>query len=85
MKTTFKYLLVLVLAGFVFTGCATHQCCKMQSCKTAQWEYTTIVLQANIYDFEAKLNEAGKDGWKLHTVAPYDEARVNCIFERPKH
>ena len=86
MKTTFKYLLVLVLAGFTFTGCATHQCCKMQSCKTGQWEYKTLRLVPGQGDCVAQLNQAGKEGWKLVTVVPIPNLGTSdYTFERPKH
>ena len=63
MKTKIKYLLVLVLASFVFVGC-----CTMHS-KTVQWEYKVESIQNNLES--AKLNELGKDGWMLVSVQRY--------------
>jgi len=90
MKTTFKYVLVLALAGFVSTGCATHRCCKSQ-----QWEYKRFVLAGTKADL-SKLNEFGKDGWQLVSVVPatiddytnadkslHDVLTATYIFKRP--
>jgi hypothetical protein len=48
--------------GFVFTGCATHRCCKIQ-----EWEYK--IVSANKTD-EKDLNNLGKEGWLLVNVVP---------------
>jgi hypothetical protein len=86
MKTKIKYLLVLVLASFVFAGC-----CTMHS-KTAQWEYKIVSL-ADSDNAQAKINELGKEGWMLVTVEPVsyqggEPASVyvsHYIFKRPIH
>ena len=81
MKTKIKYLLVLVLASFVFAGC-----CTMHSKKTMQWEYKSVRLSITDKDFDSNLNAAGNGGWKLLTIQ--SEANVGYseyIFERPKH
>ena len=95
MKTTLKYLLVLVLASFVFVGCAMNHC---GSGKMAQWEYKTVIWYNTNVD-QATLNEFGKDGWRLVSVSPCN-AETNpsnstgnqhpgngllYTFERPKH
>ncbi|HEY4952217.1 MAG TPA: DUF4177 domain-containing protein [Verrucomicrobiae bacterium] len=84
MKTKIKYLMILVLASFVFAGCATHPCCKMQSDKNQTWEYKTVKLDPNN---GAQLNEVSKDGWKLVSTVPggnSDPGYAYFIFERPK-
>ena len=68
MKTKINYLLILVLAGFVLTGCCSMKQCG--SCKAQQWEYKTIYLRSdgNGHMVEDKLNTIGKDGWSLVSV-----------------
>jgi hypothetical protein len=82
MKTTIKYLLFLALAGFVFTGCATHRCCKSQ-----QWEYKTVGFAPNssaTFDEQKQVNLAANGGWKLVSVTPEPDGYMHYIFERPK-
>jgi hypothetical protein len=81
MKTKIKYLLILVLASFVFAGC-----CTTHGRKTTQWEYKTVKLLPYSQDFEASLNETGKAGWKLLTAVAGvgDSGYVYYTFERPK-
>jgi Domain of unknown function (DUF4177) len=71
MKTTFKYLLVLVLASFAFVGCAMNHCGKGQ--ETQQFEYKVVIFQDNpemaSRNTEA-LNSLGKEGWMLVTILP---------------
>jgi hypothetical protein len=81
MKTKIKYLLVLVLASFVFAGCCTMH-------KTAQWEYKseTLYLKANL-DPDA-LNKAATDGWQFvsATAIPNDPNQgAVVVFKRLKH
>jgi outer membrane biogenesis lipoprotein LolB len=78
MKTKIKYLLVLVLASFVFAGCCTmHR-------KAAQMEYKVVFLQDG--DADKQLNEFCKDGgWKLFTVVPKNNLSGEYILERPIH
>jgi hypothetical protein len=84
MKTKIKYLLVLVLASFVFVGCATSHC---GNCKTAQWEYKIVHINSGIADayLQAQLNDAAKDGWKLLTIQTEQPSPgySEYIFERP--
>jgi len=88
MKTKIKYLLVLVLASFVFAGCATTH-------ETKKWEYTTVTSHPNDV---SELNNLGKDGWQLISVVPssvddnsngdrrrHDLNTVIYIFKRPIH
>jgi len=63
MKTTFKYLLVLILASFVFVGCCTTRN------ETVQWEYKVVVLRSESPK-ESDLNKLGKEGWILVSVTP---------------
>jgi ABC-type oligopeptide transport system substrate-binding subunit len=77
MKTKIKYLLVLVLASFVFAGC-----CTMHS-KTKQMEYKVVFT--DFRDAENQLNKLGNDGWKLFNTIPGSNDSVTYIFERPKH
>ena len=78
MKTMIKSLLLLAFTGFVFTGCATHRCCKSQ-----RWEYEYKF--ATTGNLQAELSEAGKDGWKLVTVVPHEGSTgIDYILERPK-
>ena len=79
MKTAVKSLLLLALAGFVFTGCATNHC---GSCKMAQWEYKTEVLVP--FNSDAKLNELGKEGWVLVSVLP-STIEINSNNDKPRH
>ncbi|HEY1718279.1 MAG TPA: DUF4177 domain-containing protein [Verrucomicrobiae bacterium] len=77
MKTKIKYLLVLVLASFVFAGCCTMH-------KSAQWEYKTVALSSQGSD--AELNSLGKDGWQLVSVTlESNDQRAFYYFKRPKH
>jgi uncharacterized lipoprotein YajG len=82
MKTTMKSLLVLALAGFVFTGCATQK-----SCKTTEWEYTTLQM-VPLPSNDKTLNGYGKQGWSLVSVAPLKQdggvGECSYIFRRPK-
>jgi len=84
MKTKIKYLLVLVLASFVFVGCVTHRCCKMQP----QWEYKTETLYLKASLNQEALNKAAADGWEFvsATAIPNDpnEGAI-AIFKRLKH
>ncbi len=79
-------LLLLALAGFVFTGCATSHCGK---CEMAQWEYKTVRLNPGDQNFEAELNEASKGGWKLFTIVPQEATGLagysQYIYEHPKY
>jgi len=79
MKTKIKYLLVLVLASFVFAGCCTMH-------KTAQWEYKTTTLYPTGPSAESEINKLGKDGWQLVAVVDANSGS-NAIyyFKRPKH
>jgi hypothetical protein len=84
MKTKIKYLLVLVLASFVFAGCTTTF---NGSCKTKQWEYKSVNLCYQSSDFQAGLNKASQGGWRLIAIAPpqsVDGCNAQYIFERPK-
>ena len=84
MKMTFRYLLVPVLASFVFVGCCTiHK-------KTAQWEYTSVDYgNADIGNVNAALNNSAADGWTLVAAVPIKSANgedeIRYIFKRPKH
>ncbi len=82
MKTKIKYLLVLVLASFVFAGCASMH-------ESKQCEYKTVRLNPGVQNFEAELNDAAKGGWKLFTIVPTEAAGLSgysqYIFERSKH
>ncbi len=84
MKMTFRYLLVPVLASFVFVGCCTtHH-------KTAQWEYTSVDYgNADIGNVNAALNHSAADGWTLVAAVPIKSANgedeIRYIFKRPKH
>jgi len=87
MKTKINYLLILVLAGFVLTGCCSMKhcgSCKMQPHNLPQWEYKTVSLIKDNAQLEAQINEASKGGWKLVAVSPQSEGWSNFIFERPK-
>jgi uncharacterized lipoprotein YajG len=84
MKTKIKYLLVLVLASFVFAGCCTMH-------KTAQWEYTTLQM-VPLPSNDKTLNGYGKDGWILVSITPLradsqDGGVGECayVFKRLKH
>jgi hypothetical protein len=80
MKTKIKYLLILVLASFVFAGCCTMH-------KTTEWEYKTVRILTTDTDLQAQLNNAGKDGWKLLTIQTEEPnpGYSEYIFERPIH
>ena len=82
MKTMIKNLFVLTLAGFVFTGCATHRCCK-----TRELEYKTVnVIKAvDSETLQKEINAASKGGWKLVSVTSQSDSFNNLILERPKH
>ena len=86
MKTKINYLLILVLAGFVLTGCCSMKQCG--SCKAQQWEYKTIYLRSdgNGHMVEDKLNTIGKDGWSLVSISPTSsqEDGGHFYFKRPK-
>jgi Domain of unknown function (DUF4177) len=93
MKTTIKSLLVSACAGLLLVGCATKttdSCCddgstnsSMKTVKTVGYEYKIIHFTVGGDEsFEAQLNAAGKDGWKLvstSTVSPQ-----SYLFERQK-
>jgi outer membrane PBP1 activator LpoA protein len=83
MKTKIKYLLVLVLASFVFAGCTTT----IGSNEAKQWEYKTVRINLPDTDLQAQLNDAGKDGWKLLTIQTEqpNPGYSEYIFERPIH
>jgi hypothetical protein len=82
MKTTIKSLLVLILAGFVFIGCASRH---GGNPKKAQLEYKTVRLAASSNNFDQQLNEAAQEGWKLVTVMPEADGYAYYTFERAKH
>jgi hypothetical protein len=83
MKTKIKYLLVLVLASFVFVGCATSHCGKM-----AQWEYRTETFSLNVglnTDLDSgKLDKAATNGWEFVSATPTENRQVLVIFKRLK-
>jgi hypothetical protein len=79
MKTTFKHALVLVLSSFVFVGCETAH-------ESKTWEYKVLRLANNGDNVQAKLNQAGAEGWVLVSTAPGDSDEVTrYIFKRPQN
>jgi hypothetical protein len=72
MKTKIEYLLILVLASFVFVGCTTTI---GRSREAKQWEYMQFTNPST-----DQLNSLGKDGWKMVAVE-----NGTFYFERPKH
>ena len=66
MKTKIKYLLVLVLASFVFAGCTTTF---NGNSEAKQWEYK-IVRLADSDKPEVQLNKLSQEGWILVAVEP---------------
>jgi hypothetical protein len=84
MKMTLKYLLVPVLASFVFVGCCTTHG------KAAKWEYTSVDYgNADIGNVNAALNNSAAAGWTLVAAVPIKSANgadeTRYIFKRPKH
>jgi hypothetical protein len=90
MKSKIKYLLVLVLASFVFAGCETAH-------ESKAWEYKSVYSNNTDAD-KTKLNGLGKEGWQLVSVVPasvndssngdlhsHDLNTALYIFKRPLH
>ena len=82
MKTKIKYLLVLVIASFVFVGCCTTHS------KTTQWEYAIVTWNAT--DSSTEFDKLGKEGWILVAVVNADPnpgqfTLRSFYFKRPKH
>lgn len=57
------------------------------------WEYTSVQIETHGWlggkieasDFDAKLNELGRDGWELVNVfQAAGSSRVIAVFKRPK-
>jgi hypothetical protein len=80
MKTKINYLLVLVLAGFVLSGCCSMKQC--ESGKVQQWEYKVYVGDPQTSDLI--LNGFGKDGWALVSTIPMNNSMAAFYLKRPK-
>ena len=87
LKTRIKYLLVLVLAGFVFVGCTTTN---NGDSKVKHWEYKVAYLNVgDQIEIDAELKKLGNDGWNLVSITPIYFSQSNVsqsqyTFKRPK-